>query len=118
MFKKIFKNIILILILLISLVLVGCEPKEPDDPNKPNNPPVDPLTVEYDELIYYSQVGKIEVKSIYEDDEFFIDSLNTKVIKILENNGDNLIAKGVGVGAAEIKISITTKRILPTSFFI
>lgn len=105
MFKKIFKNIIVILILLISLVLVGCEPKEPDDPNKPDNPPVDPLTVEYDELIYYSQVGKIEVKSIYEDDEFFIDSLNTKVIKILENNGDNLIAKGVGVGEAEIKIS-------------
>ena len=105
MIKSIFKNIIMVLVLLLSLVLIGCETKEPqntEEPEKPENPNI---TVEYDELLYYSQVGKIEVKSVYEDDDFYIESLNTKVIKIIENNGDNLIAKAVGLGEAEIHIS-------------
>ena len=98
MIKKFIKNIMLVLILFLTLVLVGCETGNVE-------PPKDEMTVEYDELIYYSQVGKIEVASTYEYDEFYIESLNTKVIKILENTGDNLIAKAVGVGEAQINIT-------------
>ena len=103
MFKMLMKNFVLLLIVIVSLVLVGCSGGE-DNPPEPE-PEKDKITVEFDELIYYSQIGKIKVSSEYEDDEFIIESLNTKVIKIIENNGDDLIAKAVGVGEAEIKIS-------------
>ena len=102
MYSNLIKNGILILILMLSLVLVGCgDGGEVTPPEGPK----DKIYVEFDELIYYSQIGKIKVSSEYEDDEFLIESLNTKVIKILDNNGDDLIAKAVGVGEAEIKIS-------------
>lgn len=101
MYNKIMKNFILFILIMLSLILVGCG----SGSETPPEPEKEKISVEYDEIVYYSQIGKIKVSSIYEDDEFLIESLNTKVIKILENNGNDLIAKAVGLGEADIKIS-------------
>lgn len=91
------KQFLLLLMILFSMVLIGCnEPKK--------EPPVYELNVEYDELLYYSQIGKIKIISTYEEDYFDIESLNENVIKILKNNGDDMIAKAVGLGEATIVI--------------
>lgn len=98
--KKTIKNFIIILLFTMVFGLFGCntDVHQEQPPQTPN------MVVEYDEVVIYSKVGKIEVSSIYEDDEFYIESLNTKVIKILDNTNDNLIAYGVGLGTADVLI--------------
>lgn len=102
------KFITIICICLSVFMLFGCNENNDDnnDDDLINETPDEPkLTVEYDELLYYSQVGKIKVTSEYENDEITINSLNKQVIKIKEDAEDDYIAEACGVGSSIITIT-------------
>lgn len=63
------------------------------------------LTVEYDELLYYGQKGKIKVTSKYENDEITIKCISERVIKINYDATDDNIVEAIGVGEAIIVIT-------------
>lgn len=102
------KILSLVSILLLSILLVSCQ----DSVNE------DALKVEYDELIIEGQVGKIKVESIYEDDIISIESLDTDIIEIIENNGDDMIAKAINDGVANIKITNKYGNVVTIEIFV
>lgn len=87
-------------VLIISILLIGC-----NTPTPPVEQPKDELIIKYEQLLYYSQEGYIEVESIYENDEIYVESKNEKVIKIEEKTNGYYITKAVDLGEAEIVIS-------------
>lgn len=89
------KKVLSLVSILFCLLLVACQ----------TGPVKDALKVEFDELLVEGQVGKIKVESIYEDDEISIESLNPSIIEIIENSGDDMIAKALNDGVASIKIT-------------
>ena len=114
------KNIVLLILMLLIFSLVGCSNEKPEPEVPEDNPSIDetpdteepeipeqpqtPFNVEYDKLLYYGQIGKIKVESNIENDEISIDSFNEDIIKIIDGDND-MIAKAVGEGFAEILIS-------------
>ena len=91
----------IIFITLIIFLLVGC--------NTPVTPPVeekDELTFNYEEIIYYSQTGYIEVTSIYEDDEIYYENSNEKILKVKEESNGYYKIEAISLG--EVTITFTS----------
>lgn len=89
----------LFIITVLSILLIGCGEPTPPIEEK------DELIITYEQLLYYSQQGYIEVESIYEDDEIYIESTNTKIIKIKEEVNGYYITEAVGLGEVDIIIT-------------
>ena len=85
-------------IILTLFMLIGC--------NTPETPPVvedkEELTFKYEEVIYYSQTGYIEVTSIYENDEIYFENSNEKVLKVKEERNGYYKIEALSLGEATL----------------
>ena len=93
-FRKIFSLIIFFMV----MFLLGC--------NNGNIKNVEPIfKVECEEILYYSQVCEIKITSTYEEDEYYIESLNSKIVQINKGENDLYFAEAIGLGETEIYVS-------------